>query len=599
MSDEPDANMLFRRVSAMRASFEERRAARQSSDDGAFLEAKGGPNSAESSFQKPPDAASGATASSEGETSFGHRPAGAGTRLEMNVSSQIQPIAVPATSSHDSSFSNGDETDDKTVERVNPVRVLAELASGARLFRADDGRFFARVPVGDRHEIYGLRSPALRDWFINRYLNLNSEPPSPWALRRLIGMLEARARFNADIPEVFIRTARARDGEGSSYFIDLGDASGRAIAICERDWTVVDRPDVHFRRPAGLMPLPVPCRDGSVELLRPFVNLSQSDFRLLVTWLTAILRPVGPYPILVLRGEQATAKSTLVKIIRLLVDPHACIALNLPASARDMMVTAVNGWLLAYDNISDVPRWMSDALCQLVFGGAISGRALFTNDERSFIYAQRPVLLSGIGDIVRWGDLKDRCVFLQLPPIPRTSRRGEDEFWKAFHTARPRILGAMLDAMVGGLRKRPSVQLAELPRMADYAIWGEAVARGLGWPAQAFLSSYNANRKEATVTELLDSPLGDGLLQLGRRISRWRGSAAELNAFLQENVDEEVAASSTWPKTSEKFSKELRRLAPQLRIHGIDVNFERRHAGRIITLKSERVRDRPDAEAST
>jgi hypothetical protein len=77
--------------------------------------------------------------------------------------------------------------------------------------------------------------------------------------------------------------------------------------------------------------------------------------------------------------------------------------------------------------------------CQLVYGGAVSGRALFPNDDRSFIYAQRPVLLSGIGDFVRWADLKDRCVFLRLLPIPRTRCRGEDEFWKAFHDALRRL----------------------------------------------------------------------------------------------------------------------------------------------------------------
>jgi hypothetical protein len=181
----------------------------------------------------------------------------------------------------------------------------------------------------------------------------------------------------------------------------------------------------------------------------------------------------------VLNGEQASAKSTLVKVLRLLIDPHTCVALNPPSSTLNLMATAVNGWLLAYDNISDIPRWLSDALCQLVYGGA-SGRALFTNDDRSFIYAQRPVLLSGIGEFVRWADLKDRCVFLRLPPIPRTRARGEDEFWRAFHADRPGILGAVLDAMVGGLRELPSVHLAELPRMADYALWGEAVGRGLG-----------------------------------------------------------------------------------------------------------------------
>ena len=66
------------------------------------------------------------------------------------------------------------------------------------------------------------------------------------------------------------------------------------------------------------------------------------------------------------------------------------------------------------------------------------------------------------------------------------------------------------------------------------------------------------------------------------------GTPAKLHAKLTEIVGKKVAASADWPKTSEKFSNELRRLAPQLRLHGVSVSFERRHEGRIITLKSER-----------
>ena len=52
--------------------------------------------------------------------------------------------------------------------------------------------------------------------------------------------------------------------------------------------------------------------------------------------------------------------------------------------------------------------------------------------------------------------------------------------------------------------------------MADYATWGEAVGRGLGWGPGSFLSTYTDNRKEATLTDLLDSPLGKVLLQVAR-----------------------------------------------------------------------------------
>ena len=145
----------------------------------------------------------------------------------------------------------------------------------------------------------------------------------------------------------------------------------------------------------------------------------------MIAWLTAALRPVGPYPVLVLNGEQASGKSTLAKILRLLIDPQTCPSLALPSSTHDLMATAVNGWLMIYENITTIPGWFSDCVCQLAFGGGYASRTLFTNDERSLIYAQRPVILVGIDDFVKRGDLRDRSVFLNLAPILRKGRRSE------------------------------------------------------------------------------------------------------------------------------------------------------------------------------
>jgi putative DNA primase/helicase len=95
---------------------------------------------------------------------------------------------------------------------------------------------------------------------------------------------------------------------------------------------------------------------------------------------------------------------------------------------------------------------------------------------------------------------------LHLSPIPPTIRRAQAELWRAFRIDYPRILGALLDAIAGGLRELPSVQVKELPRMADYARWGEVVGRGLGWEVRRFLSIYNDNRKNATETDLEKTP---------------------------------------------------------------------------------------------
>jgi hypothetical protein len=527
---------------------------------------------------------------SEGLNNVGTLPATPFPAAELMLASPAEspgPPAPPANVSLDAAMSALaiSEQARAKFEHKNAVQVLSRLTSTARLFRSADGRFCAQVPVGDRLEIYGLKSSGFRDWLINGYLRDQPEPPSSWAIRRVVGMLEARARFHAGIPELFVRVGQDGDGEDAPYFLDLGDAAGRAVAIDERGWELVARPPVHFRRPEGLLPLPVPVHNGTIYLLRPYINLGEADFRLMIAWLTAALRPVGPYPILVLNGEQASGKSTLARILRLLIDPQACPVLALPKSTHDLMATALNGWLLVYENISSIADWLSDAVCQLAFGGGFASRTLFTNDERSVIYAQRPVILVGIDDFVVRADLRDRSVFMNLAAIPHSRRRTERGFWPAFRADYPRILGGVLDAIVGGLHALPSVELKELPRMADFAEWGEATSRGLGWGTETFGATYNTNRKDATEALLEDSEVAEVVLAMGKIGVNWAASPQVVYERITRGLDRE--ARPKWPKSPSMFGAELRRIAPQLRLHGISVDFRRRNGKRIVTLKTD------------
>ncbi len=96
-------------------------------------------------------------------------------------------------------------------------------------------------------------------------------------------------------------------------------------------------PPVKFRRTRGMLPLPVPVSGGNLADLRPFVNIaSDADWILLSAWLVATLRPTGPYPVLVLHGEQGSAKSTLARVLRLLVDPNRAALRTTPRDERDL-----------------------------------------------------------------------------------------------------------------------------------------------------------------------------------------------------------------------------------------------------------------------
>lgn len=480
---------------------------------------------------------------------------------------------------------DGDPVLDGDVER------LLSVSGSAAFFRSSEGRAHARVVIDGRQEIIGLQSAAFRDWLVGEYLNAHRKLPSLRSVGRVLQVLEANSRFAAAAPTVHVRVGfDPAEGE-DVYYLDLADSAGRAVRICASGWSLVERPSVHFRRPHGMLALPVPSRDGSIELLRPFVNVADSEFHLLIGWMGAALRSAGPYPILVTHGEQGAAKSTLTKVIRQLIDPQSAPLLAEPRSTRDLMVTAVNGWLLAYDNVSVLPGWLSDGLCRLASGGGFAARALFSDDERRVIHAQRPIVLNGIVEFVRKGDLADRAVFFYLPPIEQELRREETEFWREFRELQPQILGGLLDAVVGALRALPSVRLARLPRMADFARFGEALGRGLGWPAETFLSAYQENRVQATAATLDDSALGTVLLKCAARLrvgaSQTETAAEWLKHFIASRQHNGIRAPD-WPKTPAMLANELRRLAPMLRERGLRVDFSRTRYQRLITLTVDR-----------
>ena len=282
----------------------------------------------------------------------------------LDVPSEARAAMIP--------LSGRDQDVDEPLSAEGPVDVLMRLSASARFFRSGDGRLFAQVPVSSRQEILPLKSPAFRDWLVSGYFGDRRELPSDWAVRRVLRALEAFARFDDEVPPVFVRVGRAGSGSQSAFYVDLGDAHGNAIEIGPDGWAVVDRPGVAFRRPDGLLPLPVPARSGSIELLRPFVNLDEPEFRLLIGWMAAALRPAGPFPVLAIHGEQGSAKSTLARIIRLLIDPQSAPLVGEPGSSRDLMVNAINGWLLAFDNVSVIPNWLADSLCRVSSGGGFA-----------------------------------------------------------------------------------------------------------------------------------------------------------------------------------------------------------------------------------
>ena len=244
---------------------------------------------------------------------------------------------------------------------------LIELASRAELFHTADGTGYADLDVTGHRETWPIRQKGFRLWLTRAFFDATGGAPNSEALQAACNVVEARARFGADKRDVFVRVASLDD----RLYLDLADAAWRAVEIASADWRIVDRPPVRFRRAAAMQPLPTPDPGGSIALLRPYLNVqTEADFVLVVSWMLAVLRPHGPYPVLVLSGEQGSAKSTFSKILRALLDPNVAPLRALPREDRDLFIAATNSHLLTFDNISGLSSWISDTLCRLARGVA-------------------------------------------------------------------------------------------------------------------------------------------------------------------------------------------------------------------------------------
>lgn len=478
-------------------------------------------------------------------------------------------------------FDSAKPAEERKSKSKSQSSVLVSLAEGAELFHTSEGDTYATIPINSHHETWALRSRGFKDWLSKYYFESEGSIPNSQAIQDALNTLQGIARHDGPEHDIQIRLASV-DG---CIWLDLCDEHWRVVKISAEGWEIVKESLVKFRRTKGMKALPVPVAGGDASALRQLLNVTDADWPLLISWLVSAFRPGYPFPVLVLHGEQGSAKSTVSKMLRDLIDPNIAPLRSEQRDERDLMLAATNGWIVALDNLSKLPVWLSDALCRLSTGGGFATRTLYENDEETLFMAMRPIILNGIEELTTRSDLLDRSVIIHLPPIPPDRRKSEAEVWREFEAIRPFVLGSLLDGVSHALRNIETVQLEQKPRMADFALWSTAAEESLGLEGGAFISSFMGNRESANELALEASPIASTLVELVQQHGAWKGSATKLLEALNQHASDETKKQQGWPKSPNALSGALKRIAPNLRAAGIECNMGRINARRFITLE--------------
>ncbi len=461
-------------------------------------------------------------------------------------------------------------------EAPSAATQLADLASDrCQLWHDKDRNAYASFEKdvnGRSHTQHWLiESTGFKEWLAWLAHSEMESAPANETLSAARNVLTGKARFDGEECEVFRRVAK----DDMGYWIDLGDEHWRAVLITATGWSVVDHPPIRFTRTKSMRPLPVPVLEGDYRLMWPLVNIPEEDRPLVLAWVLETYRCDTPYAVLELIGEQGSAKSSTQKVLRSMIDPNQVMLRGRPKTVEDVYVAGNNNHLVSLENLSGISPEISDALCTMATGGGTATRKHYSNDEEAIMEAHNPVVLNGISAVITRNDLLDRAIALCLPTI--STRRTETEINALFERDAPAIFGGLLDLLADTLATIPSVVIppAQLPRMADFAILGEAMHQACGHPAGEWLAVYVDHRRDAIRRTVDSSPVAMQCMEFVESGKSHSGTIKDLLDKLNVHMHlKSLEQGEYWPRSAKGLADGLRRAAPALRQLGIHLSVD-------------------------
>lgn len=469
---------------------------------------------------------------------------------------------------------------EKNRKRAMKDDLLEKVLKIVELWHDGAGTGYISIPLNNTKANYPIKSPSVRQWLSQLFFEEYNKTPRKEDISSIVDLMEALAA-SREVHHPYLRIAE----HDNKIYIDLGRADWKLLEIDGAGWRLVDSAPVRFIRHDRMKEIPEPRRGGSWQNVIELLRLpDRESSTLILGWMLQAVWPHGPYVHLVLDGEQGSGKSTLATLLKLITDPSDHLLRRPPRDEEDLFVAAVRERILSFDNLSGIHDWLSDALCCFSTGAAYSKRKKYTDWEEAAISVRRPCILNGIEALPARPDLLDRTIIISLRPLAAEHRMTEDLLIASVEGCLPEIWGLLADAASAGLRNRDRAReelAGKLPRMADFAVWVTSCEEVMPWARGEFLRLYNENKRAGSDTLLEGDILAMSVIELARQEALnnrcFEGTPTSL--FNELMVVAKINPSyppRTWPANASWMMRRLKRLAPALRNHGVEIDLDYR-----------------------
>ena len=312
------------------------------------------------------------------------------------------------------------------------------------LFKNQFGQLFAYIKINDNYyDLLSLTSGKFEKYIYKIFYESEYKIIlSKEERNEIIEHLQYKAEFSGITKKLELRVSKTDD---YTFYYDLANKNEGigAVKITPAGWSIENNPPILFRRYSNQLPQvnPSPSCLSTVDgidnkIFDKFIdllNVKDDDNKLLLKcYIISLFIPSIPKPILMLHGEQGSAKTTLQELIKMLVDPSIVRTLTFPRDINELVQQLSHNYIAYYDNLSVIKEWISDALCRAVTGSGFSKRQLYTDDEDIIYFFLRCIGFNGINLAATKADLLDRGIIIQLKEYQRKKRRKLQDIWNEF-----------------------------------------------------------------------------------------------------------------------------------------------------------------------
>lgn len=479
-----------------------------------------------------------------------------------------------------------EQEEKKENQKMILVNFLKEHIKDVMISDNDSTKVYVRIDSYDHVEFYDLMSKRFLYWAKEKSFKTHNKVFSEDAFSAAISLTYALSMRASNIKRVhtYLRVAQTPD----AIFYDLCNSKNELVKITPGHVEIIPmtKDSPVFTYSNRLAPQVTPNLKNHDYALDTFVNMlnivDEEKFLFKIHFISLFLENL-PTPICDLFSEQGKGKSQITASIKMLVDPQSEKLIEninkMPIKEDNFHLECNAKYLLSWDNVSHISASQSDDICRMITGGATEKRMLYTNDELVVQYFRKKFTLNGIGVNITRGDYLDRSINYSLGIVTKNDRWTDEKYEEKLKSIIPNILGDVFVTLTKALKIHSKIKdsFKELPRMAGFGIWGEAISQAIGKEPEFFLSEYAKISTNTLVKAGENHPLVKYVEFVMHSVEAYNQPISKFYNSMREWAESEgydlKSKYSNFPKSAQGIRTNLERVNSFIRELGYFVNI--------------------------